>query len=174
MILFLLFFLAALFQVSFFSYFAISGIVPDIMLTVMVLWLHRHSEESHMILILIASGAMLDLLSGALLGVSSISLLISYWLVRLLMREDIKNENNFFLFVILVCVTFIFNIAQLILLNIFHGSAFVEIMHKIQYYFVNIFWVKSIYNVGLLFIILALKKLLFASSRRKISIGMVN
>lgn len=174
MVLFLLFFLAALVQVSFFSYFAVSSIVPDIMLIVMVLWLHRHSEESHMTLILIASGAMLDLLSGALLGVSSIPLLVSYWLARLLMREGIKNENNFFFFVILVCVTFIFNIAQLILLNIFYGSVFVEIMHTIQYYFVNIFWVKSIYNIGLLFMILMLKKLLFASPRRKNSMGMVN
>lgn len=174
MMILVLFFIAALLQVSFFSYFAISGIVPDVILLVMILWLHRQSEKSHAILTFIAGGAMFDLLSGAPLGVTSISLLIVHWLARLLMNEGIKNKHNLFLFVVLICMTFILNSAQLIILQILQGSGFMEIVRALQYYFVNIFWIKSVYNIGLLFVILMMKRLFFTSPERKMRIGMMN
>lgn len=151
---YLSFFIAALFQTSVFSLIPFFGVIPNLVLVLMIWRLHEESDNrteiispARYILLVVIAGILLDLFSGVKIGVNALPLLVTILIIKGTTSKVIKSDNRLIFLLLLIFSTFFFSVSRLIVSLVLLEGTFAGLFDAISYYTLHVFILESMYNI---------------------------
>ncbi|MBU2539830.1 rod shape-determining protein MreD [Patescibacteria group bacterium] len=150
LILIVFFYFISLIQNSFLVHFSIFGVIPNLVLILVCLFIFFEKTQTYYGLVsAVIGGFFLDIFSGSFIGISTLSLIIIYFLIKEILchLKDIPSKYLFLYFIIVLIFTMLFY-------ELFFGLSSIFLNHSFPIYFgVCAFLVRIIYNliIGLVF-----------------------
>ena len=145
-------FLIVIFQVSFLTWFSILGGIPNLLLTIVIIWcILRNYKEG--CLWGIMGGLLFDLFSGTAFGVNALSLLGTVIFVYFLMQNFVNGDDTLSRIGIIAFATFVYKALFAIFsfaASILHLADFIDFLRPDFLYF---FPIEIILNVVLMLLL---------------------
>lgn len=142
----LIFFVLYFLQANFFSWFNISGIMPNLFI-IFIMIIGLYMKKNYGLIFGIVFGALLDFFIEAKIGMSLIPLVI-IGLISDCLDKHFSKENKITLIIIAFLLTLIFEILTYILKIVLTGIATIELLN-----FIKIIIIEALFNAILIIIL---------------------